>query len=100
MIPSTDDIVIQKRLLMNHKPAELIIQKPGEANGGSGKIIILYGTDLTNLVYILSTLKSEGLTIEKINEINPYFRIDKVETVTTSEYAIPKNYKNLLSFIE
>jgi hypothetical protein len=39
---------------MNHQPPELIVQKPGEADGGFGKIVIPYGTDLTNLETILS----------------------------------------------
>jgi hypothetical protein len=57
MNPSTD-IVIPKGLRMNHQPAELIIQKPGEADGGPNKIVIPYRTDLTNLTNILPTLES------------------------------------------
>jgi hypothetical protein len=40
--PCTDDIVIAKGLRMNHQPGELIIQKLGEADGGSNKIVISY----------------------------------------------------------
>jgi hypothetical protein len=45
---------------MNHLPEELIIQKPGEEDGGSGKIVIPYGTDLINLETRLTTLESES----------------------------------------
>jgi hypothetical protein len=58
MNPCTDDIVIPKGLRMNHHPEELIIQKPGEADGGANKIVIPYGTDLINLANKLFTLES------------------------------------------
>jgi hypothetical protein len=80
--PSTDDIVIPKGLRMNYQPTELFIQKPGEANGGSGKIIIPYETDLTNLVYKLSTLGSGS---ESGEGINPEYIIDEI--TTTNRYV-------------
>jgi hypothetical protein len=61
MNPSTDDIVILMGLRMNHQPAELIIQKPGKAEGGVNKIVIPYGTDMTNLAYRLSILESKSV---------------------------------------
>jgi hypothetical protein len=91
MNPCTDDIVIPKGLRMNNQLAELIIQKPGEANGGPNKIVIPYGTDLTNLAYRLTTLENgsgfgsgsgsgEGgnldCIIEEITTTNPYVGVD------------------------
>jgi hypothetical protein len=43
---------------MNNQPTELIIQYPGETDGEPNKIVIPYGTDLTNLVYRLSILEN------------------------------------------
>jgi hypothetical protein len=60
MNPCTDDIVIPKGLRMNHQPEELIIQKPGEADGGAGKMVIPYGTDLTNVGSRLTNLEDGG----------------------------------------
>jgi hypothetical protein len=75
--PSTDDIVIPKGLRMNHQPTELIIQKPGEDDG---KIVIPYGTDLTNLETRLTTLESneEGSSYtpvipEDFNKYTPFY---------------------------
>jgi hypothetical protein len=75
------DIVISRGLRFNDQTTNLVIQKPGEADGRSGKIAIPYGTDLTNLGTGL-TVESEsgggrggsstGLTVEDINAINPY----------------------------
>jgi hypothetical protein len=56
--PCTDDIVIPKGVRMNHQTAELIIQKQGEADCGSNKLVFFYGTDLTNLGFGLSTLEN------------------------------------------
>jgi hypothetical protein len=43
------DIVISRRLRFNHQTNNLLIQKPGEDDDGAGKIVIPYGTDLTNI---------------------------------------------------
>jgi hypothetical protein len=49
----------------------------------------------------LATLESNALTIEKINEINPYFGIDKVHIETTyNTYPLPKimiTYLNIIN---
>jgi hypothetical protein len=115
--PSTDDIVIPKGLHMNHQPEELIIQKPGEADGGAHKIVIPYGTDLTNLVYRLSTLESgsgggfgsgegtgsgygEGVSPEYIIDFftasNRYVRVDQCYNLFDSHqpFSIPYEMKN------
>jgi hypothetical protein len=46
---TSNDIVISKGLRFNHQTDNLVIQKPGQGDGGDGKIIIPYGTDLTNI---------------------------------------------------
>jgi hypothetical protein len=105
MNPSTDDIVIPKGFGMIHQPAYLIIQKPGKVNGGSGKIIIPYGTDLTNLVYKLSTLGSgsgsgEGVSpeyiIDEITGTNPYVGVDQCYNLSESHelFSIPYGMNN------
>jgi hypothetical protein len=68
----TDNIVIPKGLRINHQPTELIIQKPGDADGGSGKIVIPYGTNLANILSRLTTLESGDLTTEDVHDGNPY----------------------------
>jgi hypothetical protein len=83
MNPSTDDIVIPKGLRINHQPTELSIQKPGEANGKSAKIVIPYGTDLNNLVYVLSTLENgsgggSGTGSGSGEGVSPEFIIDEI----------------------
>jgi hypothetical protein len=45
----------------------------------------------------LATLESNALTIEKINEINPYFGIDKIET-NPNDYTIPLHDNNLFEY--
>jgi hypothetical protein len=57
--------------------SKIKITKTNGENEGLN-IIILYGTDLTELESRLVTLESneEDLTIEKVNDINPYFEID------------------------
>jgi hypothetical protein len=44
-----EDIVILKGLRFNDQTDNLVIQKPGEEDGDAGKIVIPYGTDLTNI---------------------------------------------------
>jgi hypothetical protein len=68
----TQDIVISKGLRFNHQTDNLVIQKPGEDDDESDKIVIPYKTDLTNLKTRLSTLESEGLTIENVYDANLY----------------------------
>jgi hypothetical protein len=43
------DIIISRGFRFNHQTDNLVIQKPGQADGGAGKIVIPYGTNLTNL---------------------------------------------------
>jgi hypothetical protein len=79
----------------------LKIQKPytySEMNLNS-EITIPYGTDLTDLERRLTTLENneEGLTIEKINDINPYFGIDKILT-SSNDYVIPIHNNNLFEY--
>jgi hypothetical protein len=45
----------------------------------------------------LATLESNALTIAKINEINPYFGIDKIET-SPNDYVIPLHNNNLFEY--
>jgi hypothetical protein len=111
--PSTDDIVIPKGLRMNHQPEELIIQKPGEADGGTHKIIIPYRTDLTNLAYRLSTLENgsgggcgtgsgsgEGVCpeyiIDEITATNRYVGVDQCYNLFESHepFSIPHEMNN------
>jgi hypothetical protein len=64
------------------------------------EIIIPFDTDLTNLETRLTTLENgseEGLTIDKINDINPYFGIDKIET-NPNDYTIPIHNNNLFEY--
>jgi hypothetical protein len=72
---------------MNHQPAVLIIiQKPGEADGGSGKIVIPYGTDLTNLAYRLSALGSGfGSGSGSGEGVSPKYIIDEI--IATNRYV-------------
>jgi hypothetical protein len=63
------DIVISKGLRFNDQTDNLVIQKPGQADGGDGKIVIHYGIDLTNI--------GNGVTIEDIKTINLYLGIDE-----------------------
>jgi hypothetical protein len=49
---------------------------------------------------LVTTLESNALTIAKINEINPYFGIDKVETETSNKYYLPRNNDNLFEYYE
>jgi hypothetical protein len=95
--PSTDDIVIPKGLRMNHQPTELIIQKPGEVNGGSGKIIIPYGTDLTNLETRLSG-SGEGVSPEYIideitAQLNRYIGVDQCYNLFESHETYSIRYE-------
>jgi hypothetical protein len=39
-----------------------------------------------------------ALTIEKINEINPYFGIDKVKTFNSQPYYLPSGNENLFEY--
>jgi hypothetical protein len=105
MNPSTDDIDIPKGLRMNHQLEELTIQKPGEVNGGANKIIIPYGTDLTNLAYRLSKVESgsgsgEGVSpeyiIDEIIATNPYVGVDQCYNLFESHerYSIPYGMNN------
>jgi hypothetical protein len=103
----SDDIVIQKGLRINHQAAELIIQKPGQADSGCGKIVFFYGTDLTNLAYRLSTLENgsgsgsgsgegegegEGVSpeyiIDEITATNRYVGVDQCYNLFTSHEPI------------
>jgi hypothetical protein len=55
------DIVISRGLSFNHQTDNLVILKPGEDDDGSDKIVIPYGTDMTNLAYRLSILESKSV---------------------------------------
>jgi hypothetical protein len=96
---SADDIVIPYGLRMNHQPEELIIKKLGEANGGPGKIVIPYGTDLTNLEKRLSGF-GEGVTpeyiIDEITGTNPYVGVDQCYNLFESyePFSIPYEMNN------
>jgi hypothetical protein len=90
MNPCTDGIVIPKGLRMNHQPSELIIQKPGEADGGPNKIVIPYGIDLHNLAYRLSTLENESGSGSG-EGVNPEYLIDKI-TATNSYVGVDQCY--------
>jgi hypothetical protein len=46
----------------------------------------------------LATLESNALTIEKINEINPYFGIDKVITFKSNPYYLLSGNQNLFEY--
>jgi hypothetical protein len=43
-------------------------------------------------------LSQSALTIEKINEINPYFGIDKVKTFNSIPYYLPSGNQNLFEY--
>jgi hypothetical protein len=89
MNPFTYDIVIPKGLRMNYLPAELIIQKPGEADGGPNKIVIPYQTDLTNLGYRLTTLENGcGSGSGGESGGNPEYLIDEITGSQTSSQKI------------
>jgi hypothetical protein len=75
------DIVISRGLRFNDQTDNLVIQKSGEDDDGTGKILIPYGTDLTNIGSRLTTLESECLTIEKIDVANLFVGISKIHEV-------------------
>jgi hypothetical protein len=97
MNPSTDDIIIPKGVGINHQPEELIIQKPGEVNGGVHKIVIPYGTDLTNLEYRLSG-SGEGVSPEYIideitAQLNRYIGVDQCYNLFESHELFSISYE-------
>jgi hypothetical protein len=77
------DIVVSSGFRFIHQTYNLIIQKPGEDDCGSCKIVISYETDLTNIKSRFTTLESgfgggsTNITIEDIKTINPYLGIDE-----------------------
>jgi hypothetical protein len=92
------DIVISKGLRFNDQTNNLVIQKPGEDDGGAGKIVIPYGTDLTNIGSRLTTLESEGLTIEKIDTVNPFVGISKLHKLQEDYTNFPGERNNTTFF--
>jgi hypothetical protein len=46
----------------------------------------------------LATLESNALTIEKINEINPHFGIDKLVRSSSNVHSLPRNNDNLFEY--
>jgi hypothetical protein len=54
------DIVISRGLCFNYQTDNLVIQKPGEDDDRSDKIVIAYGINLTNLGSRLTNLEAGG----------------------------------------